>query len=274
VSAAIKTQVAAVGHLSARYIQLTPGDGSTNGSCFGATLALTVAIPAGVTSAPYVFLDTPNGTTQAMSVSGSTATATIPWSTCGSSAPAFVSLPNATSTTTVNGNEFVLSGTVTIDPNSRPTAPAPPPQVKLPGTVIAVPTTDVVPSIELFGPELIRLSSTDTQIRLIVSSSGPGTVQASLGSLALGVGTLRTGNNDLRFNLPGAALSSLRRSAASGNVLTLTPLSPQGAAGSPLVRHVAIDPTFKPVTTPKSKAKPVAKPKSKSSKKTKSASRR
>ena len=267
----MKTQVVAVGHLSGRYVQLVPGDGSTNGSCSGATLALTVAIPSGVMSAPYVFLDTPNSTPQAMSVSGSTATATIPWSTCGSSAPAFVSLPNATTTTTVNGTEFVLNGTVTVDPNSRPTAPAPPPQVKLPGTAIAVPTTDVVPSIELYGPELLRLSSTATQIRLIVSSSGPGTVQASLGALALGVGTLRTGNNDLRFDLPRAALSSLRRSAASGNVLTLTPLSPEGAAGSPLVRQVAIDPTFKPVSKPKPAAKPKSKPKSK---KTKSRSRR
>jgi hypothetical protein len=233
-----------------------------------------VTIPSGVTSAPYVFLDTPNSTPQAMSVSGTTATTTIPWSTCGSSAPAFVSLPNATTTTTVNGTEFVLNGTVTIDPSSRPTAPAPPPQVKLPGTVVAAPTTDVVPAIELFGPELIRLSSTASQIRLIVSSSGPGTLKASLGSLALGVGTLRTGNNDLRFNLPGAALSSLRRSAASGNVLTLTPLSPQGAVGSVVVRHVAIDPTFKPVATPKSKpkTKPAAKPKAKSSKTTKSRS--
>ena len=271
VSGSMKTQVVAVGHLSGRYVQLVPGDGSTNGSCSGATLALTVAIPSGVMSAPYVFLDTPNSTPQAMSVSGSTATATIPWSTCGSSAPAFVSLPNATTTTTVNGTEFVLNGTVTVDPNSRPTAPAPPPQVKLPGTAIAVPTTDVVPSIELYGPELLRLSSTATQIRLIVSSSGPGTVQASLGALALGVGTLRTGNNDLRFDLPRAALSSLRRSAASGNVLTLTPLSPEGAAGSPLVRQVAIDPTFKPVSKPKPAAKPKSKPKSK---KTKSRSRR
>jgi hypothetical protein len=271
VSGTIKTQVTAVGHLSARYIQLTPGDGTTNSSCFGATLALTVTIPAGVTSAPYVFLDAPNSSPQAMTVSGSTATATIPWSTCGSSAPAYVSLPNATSTTTVNGTEFLLDGTITVDASSRPTAPAPPPQVKLPGTVIAVPTTDVVPSIELFGPELIRLSSTATQLRLIVSSSGPGTLQASLGSLGLGVGTLRTGNNDLRFNLPSAALSSLRRSAASGNLLTLTPLSPQGATGTPVVRQVAIDPTFKPVSTPKTK--PVAKPKPKS-KKTKSRSGR
>ena len=173
----------------------------------------------------------------------------------------------------MNGTEFLLNGTVTVDASSRPTAPAPPPQVKLPGTVIAVPTTDVVPSIELYGPELIRLSSAATQLRLIVSSSGPGTLQASLGSLGLGVATLRTGNNDLRFELPGAALSTLRRSAASGNLLTLTPLSPQGATGTPVVRQVAIDPTFKPVATPKTK--PVAKPKSKpKSKKTKSRSRR
>jgi hypothetical protein len=268
----IPTQIAAVGHLSARYIKIVPGDGdsASNASCSGANLALTVTIPSGVTSAPYVFLDVEGSAPQAMSVSGSTATATIPWSTCSTSAPAYVSLPNATNNPAVNGNEFKLQGKLTIT-DARPTAPPPPPQTKMPGTVVNVPASDGAPTIRLFGPELLRLSATETVLRLIVSSSGPGTLQASLGSLALGVNSLRTGSNDVRFRLPASALSGLRRFAATSNVLTLTPLSPTGALGAPVTRRVAVE---EPVAKPKPAAKPKQTAKPSPKKKTKQRVRR
>jgi hypothetical protein len=93
----------------------------------------------------------------------------------------------------------------------------------------------------VFGPELLTLSVSAPTIRLIVDSSGPGTVTATLGATTLGTGTLRAGNNDLRFTVPKDMLASFRRAAANGNVLTLTPMSPSGtSAGLPVTRQVVI----------------------------------
>jgi hypothetical protein len=272
----IPTQVLAVGHLSARYLELKPGDGSANGSCFGATLKLNVAIPAGVTSAPTVFV-TSDSAPQSLSVSGSNATITLPWSSCSSSPSAYLALPNATLNPAVNGNEFVVTGSLTVDPNSLPTVggnAGPPPPVKMPGTVISVPTVDSPPSIDVFGPELIHLAAGSSQLRLIVASDGPGKLNASLGGVTLGQGTLRAGHNDLRFALPATALSALRRTAATAGTLTLTPLSPLGTSGTPVVRQVAVDPA--PAAEPNAapKAKPVAKPKAKAKPKKRTAGKR
>jgi hypothetical protein len=66
-------------------------------------------------------------------------------------------------------------------------------------------------------------------------------VLASLGGVSLGSADLRPGNNDVRFALPKSLLPRLRRAAAAGsNVLTLTPVSPSGAKGTPVTRKVLI----------------------------------
>jgi hypothetical protein len=146
--------------------------------------------------------------------------------------------------------------------------------VKMPGTVISVPTTDTPPSIDVSGPELIQLAADTRVLRLIVSSDGPGTLQAALGGLALGRSTLRAGHNDVRFTLPKSALTTLRRTSAVAGFLTLTPLSPSGIAGTILMRQVAVEPaaaSAKPAAKPKAKAKvkphAKAKPKKKIQKK-------
>ena len=108
----------------------------------------------------------------------------------------------------------------------------------------------------MFGPELLKLSATDPTIRLIVESSGPGMLTATLGSTVLGTGSLRSGNNDLRFAVPKGMLTSLRRSAAAANVLTLTPVAPTGSAtGSPVMLHVTIAAVPKAKKHPKHKTK-------------------
>ena len=108
----------------------------------------------------------------------------------------------------------------------------------------------------VFGPELLKLSATDPTIRLIVESSGPGMLTATLGSIVLGTGSLRSGNNDLRFAVPKGMLTSLRRSAAAANVLTLTPVAPTGSAtGSPVMLHVVIAAAPKAKKHPKHKTK-------------------
>lgn len=51
---------------------------------------------------------------------------------------------------------------------------------------------------------------------------------------------LRAGDDDLRFKLPKSFLSTLRRSSAAKNVLTLTPVAASGAAGRAITRRVEL----------------------------------
>jgi len=239
-----------VNHLSARYVTFRRGDGDGSHPCYAATLAINVAIPAGTAAQPYFYWDVSGSTPQALSVSGSTASITVPWDTCDwGAARGWLSIAN--SSTTVDAATFTVTSSVTVDKNTPATAVAPPSPTTIWGSTVPVPTADVPPSIDVFGPELLKLSATDTTIRLIVESSGPGTLTATLGSIVLGTGSLRSGNNDLRFAVPKGMLTSLRRSAAAANVLTLTPVAPSGdATGSPVMLHVAI------VAAPKAKKHP------------------
>jgi hypothetical protein len=134
-----------------------------------------------------------------------------------------------------------------VDPNTLATASPPPTPTSVWGTTVPVPTADVPPSIDVFGPELLQLSAKAPTIRLIVDSSGPGVVNATLGSTVLGTYSLRAGNNDVRFAVPKGLLTSLRRSASAANLLTLTPMSPTGSlTGQAVTRHVVITAPPKP----------------------------
>jgi hypothetical protein len=269
---ALPPKVVAAGHLAARYVQFKPGDpANTSVTCYGASLALNVTIPSGVASAPAVFVNVFGNTVQPLTVSGNTASITVPWSTCPTSPPMYLSLPNGTTDPLVNGNEFVVSATLTIDPKSLPTVAPPPAPVKMPGSVISVPTVDAPPSIEVFGPELIQLAADTRVLRLIVSSDGVGTLRATLGPLMLGRATLRAGHNDVRFTLSASALTALRRTAAASGFLTLAPFSPSGIVGTIVTRQVEIEPAAaqaKPAAKAKPKAKVKAKAKVKPKKKT------
>jgi hypothetical protein len=239
-----------VNHLAARYVAFERGDGSGAHACYAATLTITVTLPAGASSQPYFYWDVAGSSPQALSVSGSTASITVPWDTCAWGATAgWLSLPNAS--TSVDGADFTVSMSQTVDFNTPATATPPPDQTSIWGSTVPVPSTDVAPTIDVFGPELIKVSAKTRTIRLIVGSSGAGTVNATLGAAVLGSRSLRAGNNDLRFVVPASLIGALRRSASTGNVLTLTPVSESGAAtGSPVTRQVSIAPT------PKAKKKP------------------
>lgn len=247
-----------VNHLSARYVTFQRGDGDASHACYAATLAVNVAIPAGTAAQPYFYWDVPGSTPQALSVNGSTASITVPWDTCDwGAARGWLSIANAS--TTVDAADFTVTSSITVDPNTPASATKPPDATSIWGTTVPVPTSDVPPSIDVFGPELLQLSAGDPTIRLIVQSSGPGLLNATLGSTVLGTGTLRAGNNDLRFAVPKGMLTSLRRAATDANVLTLTPAAPTGiATGAPVMLHVTI------VAVPKAaKAKKAAKHKKK-----------
>ncbi|MGZ4375858.1 MAG: hypothetical protein ACXVR9_13885, partial [Gaiellaceae bacterium] len=219
------------------------------GPCYSASLALKVALPAGVASTPYYYANTKGATAQPFTVSGSSATLTVPWNTCAASPHAYVSLPNETNDAVppaLDGREFTVSGTVTVDKSEPASASEPPAGVKITGPVIQAPTTDPAPDLTVHAPELIRVSSKTRLLRFIVYSNGDGSLKATLGSTWLGSGGLHVGNNDIRFVLPTQLLKALRKTNTPANVLTLTSYSAGGTQGASSTRRVAMAPVRKP----------------------------
>jgi hypothetical protein len=248
-----------VNHLATRYVEFDRGNADTTIACYSATLSLSVTIPAGTQSQPTFYWTGPGGSAIPLAVNGSTASASIPWDTCTwAGSIGLLSLPNAS--TNVNSANFVITASMTVDLTKPTAALLPPAPVSVNTPVVSAPSTDAAPLISVFGPELLKLSATDRQIRLIVQSTGGGTLEASLGAVSLGSSSLRPGNNDVRYTLPKSLVSALRRTAATSNVLTLTPVSTGGVSGAAVTRKISIAPaatkTVKPKAKPKAKAKP------------------
>jgi hypothetical protein len=246
-----------VDHLATRYVTFTRGDGLADHPCFAATLTINVTIPTTspqVMSRPYFYWNGKGSTPIALAVNGNKATTSVPWDTClWVSNAGYLSLSNLS--TDVDSVDFVVDSSldVTDTPASPTSAPA---GQSVYGPVTPVSNADTPPGITLFGPLLLQVSAAKPQLRLIVESTGDGKVHAMLGSVDLGSPDVRAGNNDLRFTLPKSLLSSLRRSSAAGNMLTLTPLSPSGAAiGTAVTRNVAVAAAPKPKAKPKKKKK-------------------
>jgi len=267
-TAALTSETVAVNHLSTRYLEFQRGvsdDSTASPACFAATLSLTVTIPAGTLSKPTFFWDGPGSSPVALSINGSTASAAIPWDTCTWTAnEGFLSLPNASQN--VDAAPFVVNASLSVN-TAVPAAPDQPlAPISVYGQVIPVTSAAVPPAITVYGPELLKLSAADKVIRLIVESNGEGSLKAAIGSVVLGTGSLRPGNNDLRFTLPSSLLPALRRAAASNNVLTLTPVAADGTTqGAAVTRQVSIAPAKaapKAHAKSKTKAKPKPKPKS------------
>ena len=240
----------AVNHLAVRFVDLVHGLDADTGPCFSAFLDLKVVLPAGVASTPYYSANVKGSVPQAFTVSGNTATLmAIPWNTCGGSPHAYVSLPNETNDVVppaLDGREFTLSGTVTVDKTKPAAASEPPAGVKITGPVIQAPATDPAPVLTLHAPELIRVALKTRLLRFVVFSSGDGTLKATLGSTWLGSAGLHAGNNDIRYVLPTRLLKSLRKTNTPANVLTLTSYALGGTQGASVTRRVAMKPVPKP----------------------------
>jgi hypothetical protein len=254
-SGAISPVTLAVNHLAVRFVDLAHGVDTDPGPCYSASLALKVVLPANVASTPYYSANVKGSVPQAFTVSGNTASLTVPWNTCGASPHAYVSLPNETNDVDLpaiprDGREFTISGTVTVDKTKPASASEAPPGVKVTGPVIQTPTTDPAPALTLHAPELIRVSAKTRLLRFIVFSSGDGTLKATLGSTWLGSAGLHAGNNDVRYVLPTQLLKSLRKTSTPANVLTLTSFSPGGTQGASVTRRVAMQ-LVKKTTKPK-----------------------
>jgi hypothetical protein len=232
----------AVNHLAARFIYLKHA--TEDGPCFEATLTINVTIPAGVESYPAYYAGTAGATAQSLTISGQNASIAVPWNTCAGSPDAYVSLPN--DSLGLDGREFVVKVSVKVDSTKPATATSPPPGAHVIGTVVPAPTSDPAPTLKIYAPEVLRVSSKTRLLRFVVFSSGDGKLQATLGSTGLGSAQLRGGSNDIRFVLPTALFKSLRTKSAS-NVLALTSQSPSGTKGTTFTRRVVV------VTPPKKK---------------------
>jgi hypothetical protein len=249
-SGAISPVTLAVNHLAVRFVDLAHGIGTDSGPCYSASLALKVALPAGVATTPYYYPNVKGSVAQAFAVSGSTASLTgLPWNTCGASPRAYVSLPNETNDVVppaLDGREFTVSGTVTVDKTKPAAASEAPAGAKVTGPVIQTPTADPAPALTLHAPELIRVATKTRLLRFIVFSSGDGTLKATLGATWLGSAGLHAGNNDIRYVLPTQLIRSLRKTNTPANVLTLTSYSPGGTQGASVTRRVAMKAVPKP----------------------------
>jgi hypothetical protein len=231
----------AVNHLAVRYIALSHG--TSTGPCYQGSLTINVTIPAGVQSTPTFYANTKGASAQALTVSGSSATITVPWNTCTGSPDAYLSLPN--DSLGLDGQLFTVSGSVTVDKTKPATATEPPPGAHVIGSVISAPTSDPAPLLQVYAPEVLRVSAKTRLLRLAVFSSGEGKLQALLGSINLGRAALRSGNNDVRFVLPKQLFNSLRTKSVS-NVLQLTSVSPAGSKGTTFTRRVLVQTPKKP----------------------------
>ena len=263
-SATLPVQRVAVNHLSTRYIEFVKGNNDPSIPCFSATMTLIVTIPAGTSSKPVFYWDGGKSTVP-LTINGNSASAAITnWDTCTWPVnEGWLSLPNAS--TSVDATDFVVNTSISID-SAKPAAPSSAPaQQDAYGQVIAVPSVELPPDVTVYGPELLSLSASDKQLRLIVQSNGDGSLKASIGSTSLGSLPLRAGANDLRYSIPSGLLNAVRSSAAASNVLTLTAYAASGGAqGETVTRKIVIQgaPTTTKATVPakkKAKAKPASK---------------
>jgi hypothetical protein len=247
---AVSPVTLAVNHLAVRFVDLAHGLDTDTGPCYSASLTLKVLLPPSVASTPYYSANTKGSVAQAFAVSDTTASLTVPWNTCGASPHAYVSLPNKSNdvapSSPLDGREFTVSGTVTVDKSKPASATEAPAGVKITGPVIQTPTTDPAPFLTLHAPELIRVSTKTRLLRFIVFSSGDGTLKGTLGATWLGSAGLHAGNNDIRYVLPTQLLKSLRKTNTPANVLTLTSYSAGGTQGTSVTRRVAMKPVPKP----------------------------
>jgi len=243
---ALGTALVPVNHLSTRILEFDRGNGDATRACSAATLTVTVAVPAGTLSKPVFWWNAPGNPPVPLTVTGSTASVTLPWDTCTyASTKGYLALPNAS--LAVDAADFAVSATMSVDPTTPASSSAPPGQYFVPTPVVSVTSVDSAPTLTLFGPEVLKLSAGQLLLRLIVESSGQGSVRGRLGAFDLGSISIRGGNNDVRFKLPKNVLNALRRSAGSAsNVLTLTPVAATGGAtGTPVTRTVRLAPVKK-----------------------------
>jgi hypothetical protein len=238
-SGSLPVQKVPVNHLATRYLKLKRG-ASTGGACYAATLSLTVGLPAGINARPSFFSRSLGTAAVPLTISGNTATLSVPWDTCLGGYDGYLSLPNPSLDS--DARDFVVSGSLGVD-MTKVAVPLGPPDPLWTGATVPGPTGEVAPSILVYGAQVVRVSAATRAVRLIVFSSGSGKLEAALGSSPLGRFALRAGNNDVRFKLPPSAIKALRKTQsarAGASTLRLTSVSTAGARGATVVRKLTV----------------------------------
>lgn len=241
-----------VDHLATRFVQIDRGAASPPLHCYAATMTLNVTMPPGVTAQPVFYWAQAGSSPVPLSISGTSASAVLPWDTCGWKVHGYLSLPNPT--TSVNTALYKVSGHLDVSiVEVTATPPSTPANGYGPATDVGSAST--APTISVFGPVLLSLPATAKQIQLVVAANQEGSLHGTLGSLDLGQRPLVPGENVVKFALPAGFLQKLRTFAGVDNVLTLNPVSSDGTStGTAVTMKVAVEPALK-VVKPKAKKK-------------------
>ena len=207
----VAPQMLTIDHLASNYVYLYSGDPRVSSAgCGAATLDVTVDLPAGSASVPSI---SDSFGVHALTVNGSTAQISLPWTTCPGSQAA-LGLPNPASTGADDGKQFVVHASMTLTP------------VKLRGTA--------APHIRVSLPKLAHIARHRAFLRFNVRSSERGMLQVLLKShYVRGSFSLRRGLNRLTLRLP-AGLKGGRHQ------IVLTVYSTTGRRGQTIKRHVRI----------------------------------
>jgi hypothetical protein len=210
-SATLPAQTLTVDHLAAKYVYFYSGDPRVSAAgCGAATLNVTVDLPPGSASVPSV---SDAFGVQPLSVSGNTASASVPWTNCPGSLAA-LGLPNSATTSADDGSQFTVHSTLTITPVRQRSSAA--------------------PRIKVTVPRLAHVARRRPLLRFNVRSSGRGMLQVLLKShYVRGSYTLKPGLNRLRLHLP--------RSFKGGrHQIVFRVFSSTGQHGQIVKRHVRI----------------------------------
>ena len=255
-SGAISPVTLAVNHLAVRFVDLSHGLDTDTGPCFSASLALKVALPAGVATTPYYSANVKGSVAAALHGLGHHRVAERHSVEHLRRESACIRLTARTRPMTSSRRP----STVASSPSrarSRSTRPSRRRQARR----LRVSRSPALsfrrrqrirrPSSRCTRPSSSAWPLKTRLLRFVVFSSGDGTLKATLGSTWLGSAGLHAGNNDIRYVLPTRLLKSLRKTNTPANVLTLTSYSMGGTQGASVIRRVAMKPVTEAQKAPR-----------------------
>lgn len=210
-NATVAPQALTIDHLASNYVYFYSGDPRVSSAgCGAATLNVTVDLPAGTSSAPSM---SDAFGVHPLSVSGNTASYSVPWTSC-LGMQAALGVPNSGTTSADDGKQFVVRATMSLNPVKQRSVAA--------------------PHIRATFPKLARVARNRPFLRFNVRSSGRGLLQVLLRShYVRGSFKLKHGLNRLKLRLP-------KNFHGGRHQIVLTVFSTTGRRGQTIKRRVRI----------------------------------
>jgi hypothetical protein len=201
-----------IDHLAANYMYFYSGDSRVSSAgCGAATLNVSVDLPAGSASVPGI---SDAFGVHPLSVSGSTASISLPWTGCAGSLAA-LGVPNPGSTSADDGERFVVHASLVVTPP-------------------ALHAGTTAPHITVSLPRLASVAPRQPFLRFNVRASGRGLLQVLLKShYVRGSFSLKHGLNRLKLRLPNGFRGGRHQ-------IVLTVFSTTGLRGQTVKRHVRL----------------------------------